>query len=65
MPSPYGCVTCGHPAALHSNGKTPCRAVGCNVGGRPCQELVHHSNVLHLSLQMLSPAEDDPVAVGQ
>jgi hypothetical protein len=37
-----GCGTCGHPYALHSNGKTPCRAFACTAGPdeTPCQEYV-------------------------
>ena len=27
-----GCAGCGHPIALHSNGKTPCRAFACSGG---------------------------------
>jgi hypothetical protein len=27
-----GCANCGHPLALHSNGKTPCRAFACSGG---------------------------------
>lgn len=27
-----GCATCGHPFALHGNGKTPCRAFACSGG---------------------------------
>jgi len=35
-----GCVTCGHPLTMHSNGKTPCRAAACRKGpdGAPCQQ---------------------------
>lgn len=29
---PAGCVTCGHPFTLHSNGTTPCKASGCTAG---------------------------------
>jgi hypothetical protein len=27
-----GCAGCGHPYALHSNGRTPCRAFACSTG---------------------------------
>lgn len=27
-----GCANCGHPYALHSNGRTPCRAFACTAG---------------------------------
>ena len=27
-----GCGRCGHPLALHSNGKTPCMAFACSGG---------------------------------
>ena len=38
--SASGCAECGHPFAMHSNGKTPCKAFACTAGpGRgPCQE---------------------------
>lgn len=37
-----GCSECGHPRALHSNGRTPCRAYACTAGpdGQPCQGFV-------------------------
>ena len=30
---------CGHPFALHSNGKSPCKATGCSAmpDGSPCE----------------------------
>lgn len=30
-----GCALCHHPRALHSNGKSPCRAFACSVV--PCE----------------------------
>jgi hypothetical protein len=38
QPSRYGCARCGHPLALHSNGRTHCMATGCHAGpgGGPC-----------------------------
>lgn len=34
-----GCLLCGHPFTLHSNGTTPCRAAGCTAGPTaPCSE---------------------------
>lgn len=35
-----GCATCRHPVAMHSNGKTGCKAFACTAGpGRgPCPE---------------------------
>jgi hypothetical protein len=37
--STSGCTGCGHPFALHGNGKTTCRAFACRKGphGQPCQ----------------------------
>lgn len=37
-----GCGECGHPKALHSNGRTPCKAFSCTAGpdGQPCQGFV-------------------------
>jgi MoxR-like ATPase len=37
-----GCARCGHPWQLHSNGRTPCLAVGCRRGpdGAPCPGFV-------------------------
>jgi hypothetical protein len=37
-----GCGGCGHPFALHSNGKTECKAFACTAGpdDGPCQEFV-------------------------
>ena len=34
-----GCGECGHPFALHSNGKTECKAFACTAGpdDGPCQ----------------------------
>jgi hypothetical protein len=34
-----GCGGCGHPHALHSNGRTACKAWACRTGpnGKPCQ----------------------------
>lgn len=38
--APSGCKRCRHPRALHSNGKTACRAGSCTAGpgGTPCPE---------------------------
>lgn len=38
--SASGCATCGHPYAMHSNGKTSCRAFACTAGPghAPCPE---------------------------
>ncbi|MCW2929908.1 MAG: hypothetical protein JWM19_870 [Actinomycetia bacterium] len=27
-----GCATCGHPFALHGNGRTQCKAFACSAG---------------------------------
>jgi hypothetical protein len=59
--SPYGCAACGHPFALHSNGTTPCKAVGCHVpDGGPCPGFVTRvlpsRRELVVSLRMLGEA---------
>jgi len=37
--APSGCGACGHPYTLHSNGRTGCKAAGCNAGpAEPCGE---------------------------
>lgn len=52
MPSRYGCARCGHPLALHSNGKTACRAVGCSVApGQPCPGFVYELPVAAPEIQ--------------
>jgi hypothetical protein len=37
-----GCGVCRHPKALHSNGKSGCRAYACTAGqdGQPCPGFV-------------------------
>lgn len=30
--NPSGCAECGHPVAMHSNGRTGCKAFACATG---------------------------------
>jgi hypothetical protein len=62
MPSPFGCARCGHPRALHSNGKTSCKAIGCDVGGgETCPGFVYAlappPELIQVSLTMLEEAQ--------